>query len=226
MREKPRILIVDDEEINIQVMTGALKGEYEIDSALGGKQAILKVKECMPDLILLDMMMPDLSGAEVCTTIKAEKRLAHIPIIFLTALNTAEGEAKALEAGAIDYLNKPVNIDLIRLRVKNHIGLVRARDEICSQRDLLTSQKNDLEASISRNKHLEGLLPICMYCKQIRDDGNTWHQLEMYITEHSDALFSHGICPHCIEKKRDEFRKIKLEHPRPNHAEGDEEYLP
>ncbi len=209
MREKPRILIVDDEEINIQIMTGALKGDYEIDSALDGKQAILKVKECVPDLILLDMMMPDLNGADVCAIIKAEERLAHIPIIFLTALNTKEGESKGLEAGAIDYIVKPVNIDLIRLRVKNHIEVVRAKDEICSQRDLLTSQKADLEASIARNKHLEGLLQICMYCKQIRDDGNAWHQLELYITKHSDALFSHGICPHCLEKKRDELHKKK-----------------
>lgn len=200
MSEKTRILIVDDEEINVQVMTGALKADYELECASGGHEAIRKVKECIPDLILLDVMMPDLNGVEVCKILKADEAVQHIPIIFMTAIDTTEGEKTALEAGAIDYLAKPVNIDLVRLRVRNHIELVQARKEIYCQRDLLANQKAELEATIARNRHLEGIIPICMYCKQIRDNGNAWHQLEAYISEHSDAMFSHGICPSCYDE--------------------------
>ena len=119
--QKPRILIVDDEEINIQVMDAALRYAYDIDTACCGFDAIRTAKECVPDLILLDVAMPDIDGFEVCKTLKADETLAHIPIIFLTAMDSVECETKGLEAGGIDYLTKPLNIDLVRLRVKNHI---------------------------------------------------------------------------------------------------------
>lgn len=198
---KARILIVDDEEINIQVLGSALKSEYDIDRATNGHEAISRAKLQLPDLILLDVMMPELNGFEVCKILKQDEALAHIPVIFLTAMNSINDEKEGLKAGGIDYLTKPVNIDLVRLRVRNHIDLVKSTDIIRSQRDLLAEQKAELEASIARIKHLEGIIPICMYCKQIRDTDSSWHQLESYITQHSDAFFSHGICPACYEKE-------------------------
>jgi len=200
MNKRYRILAVDDEPINIQLMAGALNGEYDLLTALNGQGAIDMLKEHKPDLILLDVMMPDITGFEVCKIIKADERFADIPIIFLTALDTQEGQLQGLELGGIDYLTKPINFKLLRLRVRNHIVLKE-------QRDLLVRQKEELEAALARVRQLEGIIPICMYCKKIRDDQQSWHQLETYISNHSEALFSHGICPQCYEEQMQTIKK-------------------
>jgi DNA-binding response OmpR family regulator len=206
---KAYILIVDDEPINIQVLKLALKSDYDIETAAGGEEAIAKIKERAPDLILLDVMMPGLNGFDVCKVIKGDELTAHIPIIFLTALDTVDGEIKGLKAGGIDYLTKPFNIDLVRLRIGNHISLKWCNDLLKEQRDLLVRQKFELEEALSRVKQLEGIIPICMYCKKIRDDQNDWNQLEQYISDHSEAVFSHGICPVCSEKQMEILNNMK-----------------
>ena len=197
--KQTRILIVDDEPVNVHVLVAALRGEYELMTAGTGQEALELVRQNPPDLILLDVMMPGMSGFDVCATLKADDTYAHIPIIFLTAMDSFEGETQGLKAGGIDYITKPVQIDLVRLRVHNHIELLRRNAIIREQRDLLATQKEELEATLARVKQLEGIIPICMYCKKIRSDNDIWHQLEKYITEHSSAMFSHSICPECFE---------------------------
>lgn len=201
------ILIVDDDMINIKVLETALRHDYEIELALGGHEAISKVQQRMPDLILLDVMMPDLCGFDVCRILKSNEQFADIPIVFLTCMDTVEGETEGLEAGGIDYLSKPVNLSLVRLRVRNHLELKRRNEIIRKQCDLLSSQKKELEATLSRIKRLEGIISICMHCKKIRDDNDTWQQLEKYIVEHTDAQFTHGLCPNCFEEEMDRLRK-------------------
>ena len=191
MDKRFRILAVDNEPINIRLMTAALKDEYDMITALNGHDAVELLAKQKPDLILLDVMMPDLSGFDVCKIIKADERFADIPVIFLTGLNTQEGQLEGLELGGIDYLTKPINFALLRIRVRNHIALKE-------QRDLLARQKAELEAALARVKQLEGIIPICMDCKKIRDDQESWHQLEAYISKHSEAQFSHGFCPDCF----------------------------
>lgn len=200
MNKRFRILVVDDEVINIRVVTAALKDEYEIFSAQNGYDAISQLKEHKPDLILLDVMMPDLSGFDVCGIIRADDAFADIPIIFLTAMDSAEGEMRGLELGGIDYLAKPVNFVLLKLRVRNHLELKERNEVVRQQRDLLICRTKELEAALARVKRLEGIIPICMHCKSIRTDSNSWQQLEAYFSENSDALFSHGICPACRAK--------------------------
>lgn len=209
MNKRNTILVVDDEPVNVQVITFALRAEYDILTALNGYDAISLVKEHKPDLILLDVMMPGLSGLEVCSVIKSAELFEDIPVIFLTAMDSTEGEAQGLELGATDYLTKPVNLDLLRLRVRNHIALKERTDLVKEQRDLLASQKQELEATLDRVKQLEGIIPICMYCKKIRNDQNSWQQLEQYISDHSEAMFSHGICPHCVEEQIEAIKKLK-----------------
>ena len=99
-------------------------------------------------------------------------------------------------------------MDLLRLRVKNHIESKERNDLLREQRDLLIKQKEELEAALARIKRLEGTIPICAYCKKIRDDQQSWKQLETYISEHSEALFSHGICPDCYEMAMKEISEI------------------
>lgn len=192
MDKRFRLLLVDDEQINIQLMTAAFKNDFDISTALNGHDAIGQLEEHKPDLILLDVMMPDIDGFDTCKIIKGDERFADIPIIFLTALNTPEGELQGLELGGIDYLVKPINFALLKLRVRNHITMRE-------QRDLIVQQKEELEAALARVKQLEGIIPICSYCKKIKGDQESWHQLEQYITDHSEVWFSHGICPQCAE---------------------------
>lgn len=200
MKNRASILIVDDEPINIKVFEKLLCADYDIFSAQSGREAISQVKENHPDLILLDVMMPGLNGFETCRLIKADATSQDIPVIFVTAMDGLDGEIAGLDIGGIDYLSKPVNLDLLKLRVRNHIELKRRRDIILAQRDLLARQKEELEAALAQVKKLEGIIPICMYCKKIRDDQSSWQQLEKYISEHSEAKFSHGVCPDCYEK--------------------------
>jgi DNA-binding response OmpR family regulator len=197
-----KILIVDDEPVNIRILTNALKEQYEICSAGNGFDAIALIKEQLPDLVLLDVMMPDMDGLQVCKLIQAEGTFADLPIIFVTAVDSLEGEALGLEVGAVDYITKPVNLKLVKLRVRNQLELKRQRDLVKAQNALLTRQKAELETTLSRIRRLEGMLSMCMSCKKIRAENNAWQQLEQYLGEHSDAVFSHGLCPECFEQQK------------------------
>ncbi len=199
MVDLPVILAVDDESTNLQLIDSALNSEYEVVLAADGHDAISVLKEYNVDLILLDVMMPDLNGFDVCKIIKSDPLLAEIPIIFLTALNTLENEMLGLGFGGIDYLTKPVDIRILKLRVHNHIESKLRKDLVEEQRDLLEQKNAALEKALARVKLLEGIIPICAYCKKIRDDKQIWLKLETYISDHSEAMFSHGICPECAE---------------------------
>ncbi|MFZ4859833.1 MAG: response regulator [Desulfuromonadaceae bacterium] len=147
MAKRFRILVVDDEPMNIELMLIALT-EYTVFTASSGHEAIDQLKKHRPDLILLDVMMPEITGFDVCKIIKADEQFADIPVIFLTSLDTLEGQLQGLELGGIDYLTKPINLALFRLRVRNHLA-------VKEQRDLLVSQKAELEAAFVRIKQTE-----------------------------------------------------------------------
>ena len=132
-----------------------------------------------PALAIVDWMMPGIDGIELCRRIRAASLPSLVYVILLTARNTRQDLVAGLEAGADDYLTKPFDPDELRARI--HVG----------QRTL------GLMASL---KQLNGLLPICSYCKRIRSDHDYWEQVESYISEHTDARFSHGICPDCLAK--------------------------
>lgn len=215
MPERPKLLIVDDEPLNIRLISALLAHEYDILTALNGHEAISRLKEHQVDLILLDVMMPDISGFDVCRIVKGNARFADIPVIFLTAMDTPQGEREGLDVGAIDYLTKPVDLELLKLRVRNLVTLKQRSDEVKQQRDLLARQKAELEAALARVKQLEGVIPICMFCKKIKNDQESWQQLELYLAQHSDVLFSHGACPDCYEKEM----KALAEHLRARSAE-------
>jgi putative two-component system response regulator len=124
VEEKQRVLIVDDTPANIHILNDILKNQYTVLVAINGMKA-LKIAEMdpSPDLILLDIMMSDMDGYEVCTKLKANPKTENIPILFVTALTSCENEAKGLELGALDYITKPFNPALVKTRVKNHLEL-------------------------------------------------------------------------------------------------------
>jgi diguanylate cyclase (GGDEF)-like protein len=139
---KLMILLVDDVPTNIQMLNETLKDGYHLFFATNGRDALRIASESLPDLILLDVIMPEMDGYEVCRTLKSDPLMRDIPIIFITAMNQQEDEAIGLELGAVDYITKPFNSTIVKLRIRNQIELKR-------QRDLL-----------ARLSHLDGLTGI------------------------------------------------------------------
>jgi len=195
------VLIVDDERFNLKVLTEFLHEDYKIMAVRTGEQALKAVQgSSLPDLILLDIIMPGIDGYEVCKIIKQDEKTSHIPIVFVTAISEAMDAARAFEIGAVDYITKPFNPVTVKARVKTHIQL--------------NNTMRNLEAALKDVKKLSGLLPICSNCKKIRDDNGYWSQIEAYIRDHSEADFSHGICPGCSDElygKEDWYIEIKKE---------------
>ena len=120
---KPKLLVVDDQPINIQVMYRCFAGDYQVFMATNGEQALALCKSNPPDLILLDVVMPGVDGYEVCKQLKADSSTQHIPVIFVTAHTDPAQETHGLNLGAVDFIAKPVNPDVVRARVKTHLTL-------------------------------------------------------------------------------------------------------
>ena len=125
---RQKVLIIDDLPTNIQVLSEILENEYEIFFATSGKEGLEIAQAEHPDLVLLDIMMPEMDGFEVCRRLKEDPATQSIPVIFVTAMRSAEDEAKGLELGAIDYITKPVTPIIVKMRVRNHMELKRHRD--------------------------------------------------------------------------------------------------
>jgi len=138
--EKPKILIVDDEQMFVQLMDATLKDEYELTFALNSDEALKKASEELPDLILLDVVMAPESGFDVCYTLKSEHRTKNIPIVFITSSGTMKDEVRGLELGAVDYITKPVSPPIVKARVRNHMDLKKYKDRLekIASEDVLT----------------------------------------------------------------------------------------
>ncbi len=124
------VLVVDDTETNIDILVETLGDDYEVVVAMDGESALESVDTDLPDLILLDIMMPGMDGYEVCERLKAEERTRKIPIIFVTAMDKEQDEAKGLALGAVDYIPKPFSPELVKARVRNHLELKNHRDHL------------------------------------------------------------------------------------------------
>ncbi|MBN2289732.1 MAG: response regulator [Candidatus Glassbacteria bacterium] len=190
-----RILIAEDDSVSRKVLQVLLqKWGYEVVITCDGAEAwrIMQAEDS-PRLAVLDWMMPEMEGVEICRRARETESTRGVYIILLTAKGGKEDIVAGLKAGADDYLTKPINPNemLARLQVGERVlGL---------QKDL-SDRVKELEDALSHIKTLQGLLPICSYCKKIRNDQNYWEQMEGYITKHSEAVFSHSICPDCYEK--------------------------
>jgi PleD family two-component response regulator len=190
--EKPLVLIVDDVPRNIKVLGDILRTkDCRIAVATSGSQALEMVKKVLPDLILLDVMMPDMDGFSVCKILKESSQTRDIPVIFLTVKTEINDIVQGLEIGAVDYISKPFNATELLARVYTHLELKKARDR---EKELIKK----LKEALSQVKQLSGLLPICARCKNIRDDKGYWQSVEEFITDHSEAHLSHSLCPKCV----------------------------
>lgn len=198
---KGSIVVIDDEidytnMLKIRLASAGYKPAVFYDPLEG----IMHIQKEPTDLVLLDINMPGMNGFEMCKRLKESEQTKDIPVIFLTARIESEDVVAGFNAGGVDYVTKPVNAQVLLARVKTHISLKQALDE---QKVL----NRKLKDSLAEIKKLSGLVPMCAHCKKIRDDKGYWEKVEVYIEEHSEAQFSHGICPECMRKLYPELDK-------------------
>jgi DNA-binding response OmpR family regulator len=190
-----RILVAEDQAVSRRILEATLrKWGYEVIAVEDGTQAWEALQaEDAPPLVILDWLMPGMDGIEICRQIRQSPSRRPIYLILLTARGGSEDKVTGLQSGADDYITKPFNHEELRARVQ--VGI-----RVLELQGALAQRVRELEEALSRVKTLQGLLPICSYCKKIRNDRNYWQQVEGYISDHSQAQFSHGICPECYAR--------------------------
>ena len=151
-------------------------------------------------MTILDWMMPGLDGPEICRRIREDSSLAQMYVILLTGREGRADLVAGLDAGADDYIVKPFDPEELHARVQVGVRVVTLQER-------LTDRVSELQSALSKVKQLTGLLPICSYCKRIRSDQNYWEQVESYFSQHSDATFTHGICPQCFKAVAAQFAR-------------------
>lgn len=189
-----KVLIAEDDLVTRQTLERLLQGwGYEVSTSLDGESAWQTLQEPdAPLLAILDIMMPGIDGLELCRLVR--RLPGNIPpyIILLTVKDGVSAIVKGIKAGADDYLTKPFDRDELRGRLEVGARIIELQVK-------LNERVQQLEVALNQVKQLEGILPICSYCKKIRNDQNYWESVEQYITGHSEARFSHGICPPCFD---------------------------
>lgn len=190
-----RILVAEDDVTSRRLLESSLaRSGYDVVCASDGDEAWTILKEPdAPRLAILDWMMPGRDGIAVCRQLRAADQPHYVYVLLVTTRTRTEDIVAGLEAGADDYLTKPYDPNELRCRVQTGERLLRLEAD-------LARKIEELQGALSHVKQLQGLLPICMFCKKIRDDSDTWHRLETYIERNSDALFSHSLCEDCRDE--------------------------
>ena len=202
-----QVLIAEDDRITGEILARTLRRwNYETTLVGDGEQAWERLRVSPePTLAILDWMMPKMDGPDVCRRVRAELAPANRYLLLVTARESRADVVAGLDAGADDYIIKPFDPDELRARVAVGIRMLTLQQK-------LAERVEELQTALSSVKQLRGLLPICSYCKRIRGDDQYWQQVEGYVADHSDAQFSHGICPTCyatVSAELDEMSKAK-----------------
>ncbi len=190
---KAKILVVDDQPMNIQILASLLQNQYDVRVATGGQKALAIVEEETVDLILLDVMMPEMDGFEVCRQLKNNPKTQYIPIIFVTAKDNAQDEEKGLNLGAVDYISKPFTTAIVKARIRNHIALKQHADllEELASIDPLThlANRRQLDKVLSEEwkRAQRGNLPISLLLADID------------FFKHYNDNYGHGMGDLCLQ---------------------------
>jgi DNA-binding response OmpR family regulator len=190
-----RLVVADDDPVTRRLLEGVL-GQLGFDIVLAkdGIQALeILTSADPPPIAILDWMMPGMTGIDVCRRLREQAPSGPSYVLIVTSREQTEDLVAALDAGADDYVTKPFQLEELKARVG--VGL-----RVATLQRRLADRVAALEHALAHVTRLQGLLPICMYCKKIRNDQNYWTQVETYVSDHSGARFSHGICPECRTK--------------------------
>jgi len=190
-----RVLVAEDHQVSRHLLERNLQNwGFEVVSAQDGKAAVeILESPDAPAIAILDWMMPRMDGVEVCRSVRQKTGRPYIYLLLLTAKSQKDEIAAGLDAGADDYVIKPFDPDELRARLK--VG-----QRVVELERTLEKRVQDLEKALADVRKLKSLLPICMYCKSIRDDGDYWREIDEYIYKETGTDFSHGICPNCMAK--------------------------
>jgi YesN/AraC family two-component response regulator len=193
------LLYVEDEPVTRSTIAAMLERQIQtVYQAGDGKAGLKAFKAHRPEVVITDIRMPVMGGLDMAREIRALAPRTHI--IVTTAHNDTDFFLDAIDIGIDQYVLKPVSLDLLFAAIRKSqeiLGLERViKFKDAEQKRLI----KELQQALASIKTLTGLIPICASCKKIRDDQGYWNQLEAYISEHSDAEFSHGICPECAIK--------------------------
>ncbi|MCP4724815.1 MAG: response regulator [bacterium] len=185
MKIKPKILLVDDKVENLIALEKILDDlDVELIRSTSGNDALEKLLEHEFAIVLLDIQMPGMDGFETVEIMRQKEKTKLLPVILVSAVySTDYYKIKGVESGAIDFITKPIVPEILLGKIQLFLEHYR--------------NKKHLEISLEEIKTLRGLIPICSHCKKIRNDEGYWQQIESYITQHTDAVFSHGICEAC-----------------------------
>jgi len=176
-----RILAVEDDKVALAIIRQALNRlGHEVIEAADGKEAWKILQREPVRVIVSDWEMPEADGLELCRRIRKRVKSEYVYFILLTARDASEAnQQSAMEAGVDDFLSKPLDVNELRMRLRVAERILRYTTQV---------------------RQLEELLPICSYCKKIRDDQNYWQQMEGYINERTGSEFSHSVCPDCYQR--------------------------
>jgi sigma-B regulation protein RsbU (phosphoserine phosphatase) len=200
------ILIVDDSEDARCLLISLLRraGYQQLLTAASAAEALAHLgtssvsnDESGIDLMLLDIDMPAINGIEACRRVKVDPCFRDMPVIMVTSHSDDQVLADAFAAGAMDYITKPFRPVELLARVRSALTLKQEMKARKAREEELITKNSDLQRALQEIQTLRGLIKICSFCKRIQNDQGGWERLELYIREHSEAEFSHGICEEC-----------------------------
>lgn len=194
MARPTTVLIADDDKLSLNVLNDTLtRAGYDVLTASDGDQAWKKLQQSNTQLAVLDWIMPGMEGIEICQRAQKDPKLANRYFILLTGKSKTEDLVAGLQSGASDYLRKPFEEAELLARVEVGVRFIDLQRK-------LGERVEESEKALAQVKRLEGLLPICSYCKRIRNEQDYWERVDNYISQHANVRFSHNICPECYLK--------------------------
>lgn len=204
------VLVTDDSPDILLLSTSILRrAGYRVLEASTGKECLDAVYAHHPDLVVLDVILPDTTGIDVCRQIKNDARSEDIFVILASGIQiSSEYQAEGLDIGADGYIVRPISNREFLARVQAGERIKRAEDALREKEREQEELVSQLKEALAEIKTLKGFIPICALCKKIRDDEGYWNQLEAYISKHTDAKFTHCLCPECVEKYRAEMKNL------------------
>lgn len=198
-----KLLIAEDDQVSRRLLEVTLERMgYEILSTANGQEAweVLRTPDS-PQMAILDWMMPQMDGVEVCRHVREDPSRNYIYLILLTARGQKSDVITGLDAGADDYLTKPFDPAELAARLDTERRILALQADLAGKID-------ELQDALTHVRQLQGLLPICMHCKKIRDDEDSWHRLETYIERHSEAMFTHSLCSDCKARHYPKYARV------------------